>query len=424
MKKIVFILIIPLVFFAACTISTKISNQNLSDIYHKDGSFLHPKYLVYHTSDSVSELYFKIETAELLYAHEFGNSSTLYTARVKLNYQLFSGYDSKIIIDSASIFLSDSTRNAEMIGHVEIKIPFGKAYLLQLNLTDLNKHTTETSYENVYKTNHFDEQSFLLCEKNTGIPLFRNYLYNGESVSLKTNRTDCKTIFGRYYNRSFPSAAPPFAVMMNKPFHYKPDSLFSLQQNKNGDFTFTAKNFTSGFFNFAMDTTKKYGITLFGFDDDFPHLTTAKQLLDPLCYICTREEYKEISSDKNTKKAVDSFWLQLAGNPDRAKEIIRKYYNRVQDANIFFTSYLEGWKTDRGMIYLIYGQPNVVYRTENSESWVYGEENNMMSLTFTFVKVTNPFSENDYTLDRSSIYKISWYNTVDYWRQGKVYLQN
>jgi hypothetical protein len=96
----------------------------------------------------------------------------------------------------------------------------------------------------------------------------------------------------------------------------------------------------------------------------------------------------------------------------------------VQDANYYFTSYLEGWKTDRGMVYLIYGSPNVIYRTLNSETWIYGEENNVNSLSYSFTKVNNPFTNNDYTLERSVVYKQSWITAVDIWRQGRTYLQD
>ena len=125
--------------------------------------------------------------------------------------------------------------------------------------------------------------------------------------------------------------------------------------------------------------------------------------------------------NENKKIAVDNFWLKATRNPDRGKKIIREYYTRVQDANEYFMSYLDGWKTDRGMIYIVYGLPDVVYKTSVSESWIYGEEGNLMSLNFTFVKVNNPFTDNDYILNRSPIYQSSWYVAVEAWRQGIIY---
>ncbi|MFN7014905.1 MAG: GWxTD domain-containing protein, partial [Bacteroidia bacterium] len=131
--------------------------------------------------------------------------------------------------------------------------------------------------------------------------------------------------------------------------------------------------------------------------------------------------YDDIKMAENVKMHVEKFWLNAGGSADRARELIKKYYNRVYHANLLFSSYKEGWKTDRGMIYLIFGIPNIVYKANTSEIWIYGEENNLMSLNFTFYKVINPFTDNDYTLDRSIIYKNSWYRGVESWRQGRIY---
>ena len=124
---------------------------------------------------------------------------------------------------------------------------------------------------------------------------------------------------------------------------------------------------------------------------------------------------------ENKKDAIDNSWLKITGNPDRGKSIIKKYYSRVQSANKHFASYIDGWKTDRGMIYIVYGPPDVVYRGSAMESWTYGEEGNLISLNFTFLKTPNPISDNDFVLDRSPIYKNSWYLAVDAWRQGIIY---
>ncbi len=96
----------------------------------------------------------------------------------------------------------------------------------------------------------------------------------------------------------------------------------------------------------------------------------------------------------------------------------------MNDANAHFSSYLEGWKTDRGMIYLIYGSPNTIYRTANTENWIYGDASNINSLQFMFVRVDNPFSDNDFSLERSGNYRQQWYMAVDVWRQGRAYLQD
>jgi hypothetical protein len=89
----------------------------------------------------------------------------------------------------------------------------------------------------------------------------------------------------------------------------------------------------------------------------------------------------------------------------------------VVDVNFLFSSYQEGWKTDRGLIYIIYGPPSEVYRRDDEEEWIYGERGNPMSIRFYFMKVENPFTNNDFSLQRSPIYKTSWYVAVENWRR-------
>lgn len=132
----------------------------------------------------------------------------------------------------------------------------------------------------------------------------------------------------------------------------------------------------------------------------------------------------ELITSENKKVAIDKFWLGCSNSSERSKELIRKFYTRVKEANSNFSSYVEGWKTDRGMIYLIQGPPNIIYRDGTRENWIYGEENSVNSVTYLFSKVSNPFTDNDYELERSPSFKQLWFASVDSWRSGRVYLQN
>jgi hypothetical protein len=82
---------------------------------------------------------------------------------------------------------------------------------------------------------------------------------------------------------------------------------------------------------------------------------------------------------------------------------------------------VEGWRTDRGLVHIIFGPPSTVRRTAQGETWVYGEENNMMSLTFQFVRRESPFTDNDLQLDRDPVFKGAWYRNVEAWRNGRIY---
>jgi GWxTD domain-containing protein len=221
-------------------------------------------------------------------------------------------------------------------------------------------------------------------------------------------------LFVRYYKSDFPAAQPPFIEGKPKSFSFKPDSVFFIEMDEGQSAPlYMPKN---GIYHIQPDTTGKDGFTFFSFYKGFPDVTTPYQMLNALRYITSKTEYNDMSLMKNRKQAVDDFWLDVAGNPERAKEMIRKYYGRVTGANRYFTSYQEGWKTDRGMIFIVFGPPGLVYRNPDSETWIYGEDRNMMSITFNFSRVNNVFSDNDFELNRSQEYKELWYSALEGWR--------
>ena len=42
-------------------------------------------------------------------------------------------------------------------------------------------------------------------------------------------------------------------------------------------------------------------------------------------------------------------------------------------------------------------------------------------MRFTFAKIDNPFSDNDYKLERNQNHRSIWYRAVDAWRRVRVY---
>ncbi|MBI3502257.1 MAG: GWxTD domain-containing protein [Bacteroidetes bacterium] len=406
---------------SSCSSSGKsASNQNVSNIYKSAQNFLHPKYAVFHKTNTSSELHFKINSKELLYSKQGEKEN--FTARFSIQYRLISSYETKDIIDSATVLLTDAFSNSpkDILGKLNFNATFTNSYLLEINFTDLNRNVTSKSFLNIDKQDHSTRQNFLVFSAETKTPVFRDNIGKEEHVLIRYRNSGVK-VFVRYYHREFPLPSPPFSTANMIPFEYRADSLFSLQLNDNDT---TGFNFRKpGFYHIQADTNTKDGLTLFRFDDDFPYVKKPEHLLQPLRYITSRQEYEAMSSYSNLKTAVDSFWLFAGGSHDRGRELVKKFYNRVQDANEYFSSYLEGWRTDRGLIYIIYGPPNIVYKSSDSENWVYGEENNFNSLTFTFLKVINPFSDSDYRLDRSQVFKTSWFNSVEMWRQGRIYAE-
>jgi GWxTD domain-containing protein len=419
--KIPLLLLIAIV-LCGCPSSRKISNQNLSHIYKKEASLLHPSFIVYHEDDNISKLFFRIDSEELLYTRQGADAD--FNALIRISYMLTSTYESIEILDSASTTVEDVNNDnlkKEIIGSIDVKAAQGGNYILEVHLKDMKRGQEATGYLHVDKENGFSRQNFMAFTGKAEIPLFRNYISANEEVKI-ISRARAPGLTVRHYRREFPLAAPPYSVVEMKKFSYRADSIFTVQMKD--EQSVTLKLPEPGIYHFQLDTTKREGFTLFRYRDPFPEIRTPGQLLQPLSYITWKEEYDELKKKPDTKAAVDDFWLKMTSSEERAKEVVRKFYNRVQDANLYFTSYHEGWKTDRGLIYIIYGPPSVVYRSSAEEAWVYGEDKNMMSLKFGFTRVANPFTDNDYVLERSMSYKVSWTRAWETWRQGRVYLEN
>ena len=106
---------------------------------------------------------------------------------------------------------------------------------------------------------------------------------------------------------------------------------------------------------------------------------------------------------------------------DASRELIRVYYNRVLYSNLYFSSYKEGWKTDRGMIYVIFGPPDLLEKNADEEIWSYRSRRSSSKLEFRFIRNTTALSFEDFILDRNSSSTAIWGEAVESWKRGKIY---
>jgi GWxTD domain-containing protein len=78
-------------------------------------------------------------------------------------------------------------------------------------------------------------------------------------------------------------------------------------------------------------------------------------------YIAKKNGVKKIQSSPPEKRreAFLEFWRENDPTPGtEANELMDEYYRRVNYANANFRSFREGWKTDMGMVYIIFGPPS------------------------------------------------------------------
>jgi len=223
----------------------------------------------------------------------------------------------------------------------------------------------------------------------------------------------------RYFDEPVILPAPPFAVTDQRTAAPVSDSgrIVKLESNSFFEIFFDKR----GIYQFNKANMSGDGLNLLVLGQNYPAISSVSTMVGPLRYITTKQEYNSIQNSVEKKKEIDAFWYNIAGNSEKARETIKTFYSRVDLSNRFFTSDREGWKTDRGLVYIIYGAPSSVYKNVQGENWIYNEKINMMSVEFNFYKVQNPFSDNDYALTRTGGYKSSWYRAIDNWRQGRYF---
>ena len=108
-----------------------------------------------------------------------------------------------------------------------------------------------------------------------------------------------------------------------------------------------------------------------------------KWLDEEVVYIITpkeREVFLKLHADKEREIFIEAFWKQRDPTPGtQANEFREEHYKRLQYANKMYgrSTPLPGWRTDRGRIYIILGEPRNIEQYSNvqnvfpAEIWFY-----------------------------------------------------
>lgn len=417
--------IIPvLILLAACAGSRQARDRERSfnKPYHKEDNELRMNMFMQHADKNSSYVYYNIDNSQLLYKRTDVNG--LFESRVKIFYKFLPDPGSSQILDSGSVFIEDKSATepgSKMLsGYFSLNSPEGKITYLEFFVSDLFGKRTHTHYLKCDKLNSFSQQNFLLSAN--GQTLFSNKVSIGNAVTLTNLRVGFVNARVSFYQNDYSLPPPPFSQKEPQLYPSIPDSEFTVASPDNHSVTFTVNR--RGIFYVRLDSVNLGGCLVLGVESNFPKVQSHAQMIAASRFIMNKEEYQKLLDASDKQSAIESFWLGVAGNGDRAKEMIKRYYNRVQDANTYFTSHIEGWKTDMGMVYIIFGTPGKTYKTLNMETWEYYIQNGAPPLTFRFDKIIHPFSDNCYKLQRSPMYKDPWTIAVSNWREGRVYLED
>ncbi len=117
------------------------------------------------------------------------------------------------------------------------------------------------------------------------------------------------------------------------------------------------------------------------------------QAIDEMQYVADKSVIEEMKNapPEQKRELFKQFWKKLDPTPSTERnELMEEYFGRVEYANKHFSHYIDGWKTDMGMVYIIFGAPSNVERhpfeidSKPYEIWTYYEQNR----EFVFVDAT------------------------------------
>lgn len=160
--------------------------------------------------------------------------------------------------------------------------------------------------------------------------------------------------------------------------------------------------------------------------ENYPAILSPRELAEPLIYLMDRRDHERmlrIQDPDSLKEAIDRFWLTNIGNMNQARSVINLYYDRVEQANKQFTTFKEGWKTDMGMIYILFGPPWYVDRYLNTMIWSYSYDRTDPRYNFTFERPTmrnEYFPFDNYLLQRNQGYFNVQYRQMQLWLTGGI----
>jgi len=145
-----------------------------------------------------------------------------------------------------------------------------------------------------------------------------------------------------------------------------------------GDFKMEVKDNVGGKIIASKNVTNRW--------TDFPiAIKDIDVAISQLQYIATSDEMDKLKSAKTTadkEKKFIEFWKKKDPSPATPRnELMIEYYNRIKIANERYSHYSDGWRTDMGMVFIIYGNPSNIDRhpfenqTKPYEVWDYYDIN-------------------------------------------------
>ena len=254
---------------------------------------------------------------------------------------------------------------------------------------------------------------FFITQTDLTIPNIHGFLPKGSNLKISNLNSKESTYKLSFYAQKFSAALPPMANLRTKRPFENADTTYILNSRDSLD------SRVEGAY-IMHDVNDKKAVSTFRISSKaYPQVSTINDLLEASVYLFTKKEKDKLSNSTNPKRGYDAFWLENTNSSERASKMISAYFSRVREANSLFSTFKEGWKTDMGMIYIIFGPPNKVFKNKESMEWVYQKTYEFPTLTFKFYSKSENLTTEYFELERNIKYQNTWFRAIDLWRKGR-----
>ncbi len=421
------------ILFIASLISCKstkpsVDTKDVSYLYNPTKNPINPRYIIVNQSDETSILSVKFFASDLFFSE--ANPQGVPTAMMLLNVKLYNISQGKILTDTATINLNIVKEKGKLsyIYDLSLNVDKGIEYMTEIRILDKLRLLVIHAFVPFNTLSYYNKYNFVARSHFDKSRVFNPILRINEYVNLVYSREPVDSLYISYYKPFREVPDPPSMILPEKTLDYGPERVVALAYSDTLPMMFPKE----GIYLCSVKRGLKDGFTFYNMGATFPSMTTPEVMIEPLSYLATPDEMETLRSALKPKVALDEFWIKCGGNIEKSRELIRIYYTRVLYSNYYFTSYKEGWMTERGMIYIIYGPPDKIYKSSDGELWGYKKPVIKSSwggrysvkeeyLYFTFKHKDNIFSDNDFYLSRTETLVTYWDKAILSWRKGIVF---
>jgi len=382
----------------------------------------------------------KDDTSNLINSFQYPLKATL-DSQIKINngskfvfHDLFDASPGDYLVN---VMVTDQSTNKQTIRTSSAFIPNPKdkishvtnirVYTKSLNTT--NSFQPVTTYD-LSESADSIRFSFQVTNNKNNTPL----TINSKLVKFRSDTSSARPLSWPNYT---PSSLSYIGISYSK-FEEVASSTRLITQQGNVSIDFLFPNLDRGNYRFEVYTdeidaseNRLYRAREFSIKSkNYPSLKTPKELAAPLIYLMEKDDYNELMTNKNPvdlKMAIDKFWLNNIKNERIAQNVIELYYERVEEANKQFSNFKEGWKTDFGMMYILFGPPRYISTSINEMVWSYST--NLYDPETNFLFRNPKMKSKYYPFDNFLLHRDQQYFSVQYlqiqnWLSGEILKDN